>query len=172
MAKEFVENTLEHADSLGKIFGSSEADFYDKLSDAYKEAKKLRVYKNEFREKALAIEKRYVRRQARSLVRHADECLERGDYTGYVAYIALKNRQENFRQTQKSTGKTAVELGRQELGRRMFMAIPADELLKSDAAVYAMMVAIAPPLPRDYTPLFHGDKIPIKHIFNKIDGSA
>ena len=144
LAKRFIDLALEHAEWVGKIYGNTEADFYEALKDVYSYAERFGVPPSYFRDRALAIEKRFVRRQIKNFLNLANECLKRGDYVGYAAYILLKNRQEDFRQTQKSTGKTAVELGEKELIRRMTICIPA-EALENDAVVYAMIASIAPP---------------------------
>ncbi len=145
LAKKIIDWDLEHADFVGSLPGIPEANFYEALENVFKDAEKLGVEPQYFRERALAIEKRYVRRQARILSQHANKCLERGDYKGYAAFTMLKNRQENFRQTQKLTGKTAVELGKEELFKRMFIVTPINAL-KDDVVSYALLAAICPPL--------------------------
>jgi hypothetical protein len=144
LAKKIIDLDLEHADFVGSLPGIPEANFYEALENVFNDAKKLGVEPEYFRERALAIEKRYVREQARILSQHANKCLEQGDYKGYAAFMMLKNRQENFRQTQKSTGKTAVELGKEELFKRMFIVTPVDAL-ENEIVSYALLLALCPP---------------------------
>jgi len=142
LAEKFVDSSLGHAEQVGKTPGLEEAEFYEALESVYSRANDLGIEPNYFRGRALAIEKAFIRRQMRYLGRKVDECLTRQDITGFRAYNTLRGRQIAFLQTLKSTEKTAVELGKQEIVRRMTLAIGVDTLLSDDAAIYMMLVSI------------------------------
>jgi len=150
IGKKIVDLDLKHAETIGKVYGIPVMEFYDALERVFKDAEEFGVDREYVSSRALAVEKRFLRRQIRLLAENAERCLRRGDYKGYAAFMILKNRYEDFRQTQKLTGKTAVELGKEELFRRMFFVAPTEKVLEDETLFYALLLTLFPPLPEEH----------------------